>query len=344
MPDLPTHPSAMAAPTPVGPLVLIVDDDDDTRFLYAESLQSMGYRTAGEPTAERGIVAAFRLVPDAILMDIAMPGMNGIEATRILKADPRTSRCLVAVVTGSGMKWFDAARAAGCDAYFGKPFDPTVLDYVLRPVPSSFALPLDLPNVVKRCGCGREFTLAQWLVLPRGGRMNLSRRESVVELRHCPCGSSMVLRVDGLDGANEDDESGPHPVLKDIVVVDRDPHVRRLVLHFIGSEYLVEFLDDGYAALDRVRKSPPAAFIAEVLIPRLDGFAVSRLLKGDSSTAHVPVLLFSVLAARERARLAGADAFLTKPLEKELFVTTLLGMMEPKRARGGQALQEQRKP
>lgn len=176
--------------------------------------------------------------------------------------------------------------------------------------------------------------------------MNLSRRESVVELRHCSCGSSMILRVDGLDEARDagDDESGPDAVLQTVVVVDRDPHVRRLVLHFIGGAYLVEFLDDGYAALDCVRKSPPAALVAEVMIPRLDGLAVCRLLKGDSSTAHVPILLFSVLAARERARIAGADTFLVKPLEKELFVTSLLGMMEPKSAGGARAPREPRNP
>jgi CheY-like chemotaxis protein len=347
MPDLPASPPALPAPTPIGPLVLIVDDDDDTRFLYAESLQALGYRTAGEADAERGIAAAFRLLPDAIVMDIGMPGMSGIEATRALKADPRTSRCIVVVVTGSGMKWFDAARAAGCDAYFGKPFDPAVLDYVLRAGPSSSTLPVELPrHVVKRCSCGRDFTLAQWLTLARGGRMNLSRRESVVELRHCVCGSSMVLRVDGLAEAKDagDDDSGPQRALQSVVVVDRDPHVRRLVLHFIGSAYLVEFLDDGYAALDRVRKSPPAALVAEIMIPRLDGLAVCRLLKGDSSTAHVPVLLFSVLAAGERARIAGADTFLTKPLEKELFVSSLVGMTEPNFARGARAPREPRSP
>jgi two-component system, cell cycle response regulator DivK len=346
MPDLPTNPSVTPAPTPIGPLVLIVDDDDDTRFLYAESLQSMGYRTAGECDAQRGIEAAFRLQPDAIVMDIAMPGMSGLEATRILKADPRTSRCLVTVVTGAGMKWFDAARAAGCDAYFGKPFDPSVLDYVLRAAPSSSALPVELPrHIVKRCSCGRDYTLAQWLVLPRGGRMNLARRESVVELRHCACGSSMVLRLDGLETDDaSDDESGPQAALQTVVVVERNPHVRRLVLHFIGSAYLVEFFDDGYAVLDRVRKSPPAAVIAEIMIPRLDGLALCQLLKGDSSTAHVPVLLFSVLAAAERARIAGANAFLPKPLEKELFVTSLIKLMEPQILGRAPAPRESRKP
>jgi CheY-like chemotaxis protein len=61
---------------------------------------------------------------------------------------------------------------------------------------------------------------------------------------------------------------------------------------------------------------------------------VCRLLKGDSATAQVPVLLFSVLAANERARQAGADAFLEKPLEKESFVASLLGLTEPGKRRG----------
>ena len=155
----------------------------------------------------------------------------------------------------------------------------------------------------------------------------------------------MVLRLDDL-GADDasDDESGPQVALQTVVVVDRDPHVRRLVLHFIGSAYLVEFLDDGYAVLDRVRKSPPAAVVAEIMTPRLDGLALCQLLKGDSSTAHVPVLLFSVLVAAERARIAGADAFLAKPLEKELFVTSLIKLMEPKIVTRSPAAREPRKP
>jgi CheY-like chemotaxis protein len=335
MPTLPPQPSAAPVTTPEGPLVLVVEDDEDTRFLYAESLLRLGYRTAGECDARRGIEAAFRLRPDAILMDIAMPGMTGIEAIRTLKADLRTSRSLVIVVTGSGMKWFAEARAAGCDAFFGKPFDPSVLEQVLRPLPPSpepAALPQD---VVKRCGCGREFTRSQWVALPRCGRMHLARRDKAVELRNCACGSSLALQLEGgsepADEGAQEPESDGEITLDKVFVVDRDGNVRRLLLHFIGRAYIVEFFDDGYAALDRARRSPPAALVAEVMIPRLDGLALCRLLKGDSSTAQVPVLLFSVLAATERARQAGADAFLGKPLEKESFVASLLAMMEPGR-------------
>ncbi len=346
MPSLPSDSSAAPAATPEGPLVLIVEDDEDTRFLYAESLVHLGYRAAGEGDARSGIEAALRLRPDAILMDLAMPGMSGIEAIRILKADPRTSRCLIVVVTGSGMKWFDEARDAGCDAFFGKPFDPSALKHVLRALPSSLEPPVSpLPRgVVKRCSCGREFTGGQWSTLPRCGRMHLARRDTVVELRNCPCGSSMALQLDHLDEAAhegaDDVESERNVVLEKVFVVDRDAYVRRLVLQFIGSAYLVVFLDDGYAALDRVRRSPPAALVSEIMIPRLDGLALCRLLKSDSSTAQVPVLLLSVLAADARAKQAGADAFLTKPLEKESFLTSMLGLTERGNGRGMHAPRE----
>jgi CheY-like chemotaxis protein len=317
-----------------------VEDDEDTRFLYAEALVHLGFRTAGERDAERGIEAAIRLRPDAILMDVAMPGVGGIEATRRLKADPRTRDCLVVVVTGGGLTKFDEARAAGCDAFFSKPFDPSAVAHVLRafraPDETSGALP---EGVVKRCSCGREYTHSQWLALPRCGRMRLPRRNAIVELRNCRCGSSMGLDLAGSGEASAQLEDEPDTArraaaLETVFVVERDLHVRRLVLHFIGSAYVVEFFDDGYSALDRARESPPSAVVAELMIPRLDGLALCRLLKGDPATADVPVLLFSVLAASDRAREAGADAFLEKPLEKERFVACLLGITEAKSRRG----------
>ena len=341
MPTLRSNPSAAPLATPAGPLVLVVEDDEDTRFLYAESLGHLGYRTAGEGDARSGIDAALRLRPDAIMMDLAMPGMTGIEAIRVLKADPRTRQSLIVVVTGSGMKWFEEARAAGCDAFFAKPFDPSALAHVLRarapsPEPSATQLP---PHVVKRCSCGREFTRSTWAALPRCGRMHLARRDATVELRNCPCGSSMALQFEGPDDAADAEVPSGYPIaLGKILVVERDVNVRRLVLHFsIGCAYLVEFLDDGFAAPDRVRRSPPAALVAEVMIPRLDGLALCQLLKSDSSTAQVPIMLFSVLAAGERARKAGADVFLGKPLEKASFVASMLTLTDPGNQTGAPA-------
>ena len=102
-------------------LLLVIEDDEDTRFLYTAALARMGYRTAGESDGERGVEAAVRLQPDAVLIDVGLPVLNGIDATRLIKEDPRTSACLVIVMTGHGKTKFEEARAAGCDAFFCKP-------------------------------------------------------------------------------------------------------------------------------------------------------------------------------------------------------------------------------
>ncbi len=117
--------------------------------------------------------------------------------------------------------------------------------------------------------------------------------------------------------------AGWENVRERVVVVETDRQVRGLVQQFVGDTYLVEFHDDGSSALDRVRSQAPSLLITEILVPRLDGLALCRLLKTDRATAHVPILVYSVLAAEHRARQVGADAFLEKPLEKRRLVASM---------------------
>jgi len=109
-----------------------------------------------------------------------------------------------------------------------------------------------------------------------------------------------------------------------ILVVERDPHVRVLETFFLNEAgYAVEFSDDGAAALERARRLRPALLITEILVPKLDGLALCRLLKADPETRGIRVLIFSILTASARARDAGADAFLRKPLAEQKLVETV---------------------
>lgn len=109
-----------------------------------------------------------------------------------------------------------------------------------------------------------------------------------------------------------------------ILVVERDPHVRELEAFFLNEAgYAVEFTDDGPGALARARELKPELVITEVLVPKLDGLALCRELKGDAETSGIMVLIFSILAATGRAREAGADAFLMKPLAERRLVETV---------------------
>ena len=117
-----------------------------------------------------------------------------------------------------------------------------------------------------------------------------------------------------------------------ILVVERDPHVRALERYFLEQAgYAVELADDGEVGLELARKLRPQIVITEVLVPRKDGLAVCRELKADPATRGTIVLVFSMLAAEERAREAGADAFLLKPLNDVLLVDTVRRLLECRR-------------
>jgi len=114
-------------------LILVVDDLPDARRICAEYLEYRRYRVE---TAEDGLEAlakARELRPDLILMDLAMPLLDGCEATRRLKSDPRTADIPVIAVTahGSGGS-LEQARAAGCVAVMMKPVQLRSLDGQIR--------------------------------------------------------------------------------------------------------------------------------------------------------------------------------------------------------------------
>jgi CheY-like chemotaxis protein len=113
-----------------------------------------------------------------------------------------------------------------------------------------------------------------------------------------------------------------------ILIVERDRTVRELQSYFLNrAGYAVDFVDDGQLALDRVRLEPPALLVTEILIPKIDGLTLCRLVRNDPATDHVPVVVFSILAAAARATDAGAAVFLRKPLVESTFLTAIKGAM-----------------
>jgi two-component system cell cycle response regulator DivK len=105
-------------------LILIIEDNDKNLKLVRDVLQVKGYATIEAVNAEDGLVLARERKPDLILMDIQLPGMNGIEALGVLRADPVTAAIPVAAVTASVMAQDrNKITEAGFDAYVGKPIN-----------------------------------------------------------------------------------------------------------------------------------------------------------------------------------------------------------------------------
>jgi len=117
--------------------ILIVEDNEANMELAADLLEVAGFEVLQAPTAEIGIELARSQLPDLIVMDIGLPGMDGLEATAILKADTATQTIAVLVATSHAMKGDqEKALAAGCDGYITKPIDTrTFADTVRRFLP-----------------------------------------------------------------------------------------------------------------------------------------------------------------------------------------------------------------
>jgi two-component system, cell cycle response regulator DivK len=114
-------------------LVLIVDDSLHTRELYTEYLTHRGLGVVSAPDAETGLRLAETLRPGVIVMDIAMPGLNGITATHRLRLSPHTRRIPVIVLTGYAFRAIEqGALEAGADAFLTKPCLPEDLELKVR--------------------------------------------------------------------------------------------------------------------------------------------------------------------------------------------------------------------
>lgn len=113
-----------------------------------------------------------------------------------------------------------------------------------------------------------------------------------------------------------------------ILVVERNPIVQRLEKYFLEQAgFGVEFVVDGVSALARVRELRPRILVTEILVPRMDGLSLCHALKSDPHTKDIRVLVFSHLHAEDRAREAGADAFLLKPLNEERLIETVANLI-----------------
>ena len=121
--------------TEQGPLILVVDDYEDAREMYAEYLRFCGFRVAEARNGNEALEQAFTLMPDLILMDLSLPGMDGWEATRRLKADERTAHIpVVALTAHDGAGELQRATRAGCDWFVPKPCPPHALITEIRRV------------------------------------------------------------------------------------------------------------------------------------------------------------------------------------------------------------------
>ena len=107
-----------------GKKILIIEDNLLNLELATDLLEANGFAVSSAHTAEEGLRLARELPPDLVLMDFSLPGMDGLTATKNLKADPATRQISVVGLTANAMKGDEElALNAGCDGYLTKPID-----------------------------------------------------------------------------------------------------------------------------------------------------------------------------------------------------------------------------
>lgn len=129
-----THPNGNSVSGSNTPrTILVVDDFDDTRLLLRTWLERKGFKVLEAHDGRQAISAAQTAVPDLIIMDVEMPGLDGLSATReIRKLEPLENVPIVAVSAYGADQFRLEALAAGCNEYVSTPFEPNELEILIR--------------------------------------------------------------------------------------------------------------------------------------------------------------------------------------------------------------------
>lgn len=125
--------SSRAMQQPAKPVILVVDDFDDTRLLLRTWLERKGFEVIEAENGNEAVSQAETKRPNLIIMDLEMPELDGLAATRKIRAVKELEKVPVLAVSAYGAEQFrDDALAAGCDEYVSTPFEPEALEKLIR--------------------------------------------------------------------------------------------------------------------------------------------------------------------------------------------------------------------
>ncbi|MCP5195665.1 MAG: response regulator [Gammaproteobacteria bacterium] len=267
----------------MNPVVLIIEDNEINMKLFRSLLNKGNYRVIEAIDAENGINLARAYKPDLILMDIQLPNMDGLQATRLIKQETTLKHIPILALTSHAMVGDDEkARNAGCDGYITKPINTrTFLNEISRFIKPTVELNVD-----------------RAVVKPSKDR-----------------------------SAKEAMESYKPKVL----VVDDDPGNVKLICAMLATERLdILTARDGKIALEVINHNKIDLILLDIMMPGMDGYEVTKRVKENILTKDLPIILVTALNSEEDKRHgldAGADEFITKPINKFEIISRVRSML-----------------
>ncbi|HVR88175.1 MAG TPA: response regulator [Candidatus Limnocylindria bacterium] len=252
--------------------ILIVEDEANNLDVACRIVAAAGHEALVAQDGQSGLEVARRERPDAVLVDLLLPKLDGWALTRAIREEPWAARIPIIAVSALAMQSDqDRARDAGCDAFITKPYAPAELRAVLQ---RYFAV--DAP--------------------PR------------------PSGAAEPVP----------DAIPPAERLGKVLVVDDEPaNVELIERRLRGNGYETLSANNGHDAIALAAREQPDLILMDVMMPGLDGWQATQLLKGDPKTANIPVVF---VTARDRPEdvakgfETGGIMYVAKPVEPvELF-------------------------
>lgn len=285
------------------PRILLVEDNDANRVMLCRRLEQKGYALVPAESGERCLELAVADPPDLILMDIGLPGIDGHEATRRLKANERTRLVpVIALSAHAQASDREQSLAAGCVEFESKPVQlPALLakiEAVLKAPPAPPSPATDDGSIFD----GPE-----------------------------PPGDSTKTAI--LKAA-----APTVPVARKRILVVEDTDVNRVLLRrrLEKQGFDVTEAADGRIALDLVRRSVFDLVLLDIMMPEVGGYEVLERLKADPDTAALPVIMISAIdemGSVVRCIEAGAEDYLTKPYDTVLLQARINACLDKRRLR-----------
>ena len=282
----------------MNPIILVVEDNEMNMKLFRSLINKANLHLIEANNAEDGIQLAKIHKPNLILMDIQLPNMDGLQATRLLKQDKDTqiSHIPIIAITSHAMVGDDKkATDAGCDGYITKPINTrTFLNEILLFIN---------PNVEG------------------------IRKPALVEHTCVPTKETI------------------HEYKSKVVVVDDEPINVKLVSAMLKTEQLdILAAYDGKEALKLINNNKIDLILLDIMMPEMDGYEVTRIIKGNIDTKDLPIILITALNSEEdkkRGLDAGADEFITKPINKFEIISRVKSMLKLKQYRDQMRVRKQ---
>jgi len=269
--------------------ILVIEDNPANMKLATLLLNHVGYTVSCAVDAETGLTMARRENPDLILMDIQLPGMDGLAATELLKRDAATADIPVIALTAMAMKEDqEKTRVAGCDAYIAKPLRYQELYAAINKLLSNETTDKNEkpfpPAVAYLSNAESASTLPSFDVALHKGRLIL---------------------------VAEDNEMNQKLILRQLALLG----------------FAANVAANGRRALERWQTGKYALLITDLQMPEMDGYQLAAAIRqSEQDTRRAPIIALTANAFKgeaDRCRLLGMDDYLGKPLQLSDLKTTL---------------------